>query len=584
LAAKVVATDHLRMLTLLKIEATGLPVAQAAPKADIKVGHTAIALGRTLAQNVQLPPSISVGIISAINRIWDKALQTDAKISPTNYGGPIVDLQGRVQGILVAASPRDGEDATAGVEWYDSGIGFAIPLEDVMAILPRLKKGKDLKKGLIGIAMKNARDIYSGAPTVESTSPDSAASRAGVKPGDIIKEIDKHPVANQAQLKHQLGTKYEGDTVSLKLQRDKEEVAIDNIVLAGSVSTLRQPFLGILAMRDDPDTGVLVRYVYEKSPAEAAGLKAGERIVKMAAAKKALQTVAGRDQMMTVVNTLAPGSEVKLEVLDKDKKDRTVTVRLGEMPDDVPDQLPDQASLRKGKPAAAQPKEEAKKEEGDKKDEDKSKPETGLLNRTNAAQDHEYWVYVPQSYDPNIAHGLVLWLHPIGKNKSENIKDFVNTWRIFCEDNNLILVGPKAENETGWIPSEADFIQEALQKVISDYTIDKRRVIAHGMGNGGQMALYLGFQNRELIRGVAVSGAVLPHQPKEKVGGQPLSFFITWADKDPLAKSIKDTVDKLREMKYPVVEEQWTADLAGQYMTDSIFGKLIRWIDSLDVI
>ena len=100
------------------------------------------------------PPSVSVGIISAVGRIWGKAIQTDAKISPINYGGPLIDIEGRVQGILVPASPQ-GEDVTAGFEWYDSGIGFAIPMEDVLAVLPRLKQGKDLKKGLLGIRMKS---------------------------------------------------------------------------------------------------------------------------------------------------------------------------------------------------------------------------------------------------------------------------------------------------------------------------------------------------------------------------------------------------------------------------------------------
>ena len=74
-------------------------------------------------------PNISVGIVSAVNRIWGKAIQTDAKISPTNYGGPLVDIAGRVLGVLVPLSPM-ATDELAGVEWYDSGIGFAVPLDD----------------------------------------------------------------------------------------------------------------------------------------------------------------------------------------------------------------------------------------------------------------------------------------------------------------------------------------------------------------------------------------------------------------------------------------------------------------------
>ena len=83
------------------------------PKRDIVEGQWSIALGRTLDAKRAQSPSISVGIISATGRIWGKALQTDAKISPINYGGPLIDIEGRVQGILVPASPQ-GEDVTAG--------------------------------------------------------------------------------------------------------------------------------------------------------------------------------------------------------------------------------------------------------------------------------------------------------------------------------------------------------------------------------------------------------------------------------------------------------------------------------------
>src|SRR5262249_52477606 len=127
--AQVIATDHTRMLTLLKIDAKDLPVPTVCPKKDIVVGQWALALGRTLDPDLEHPPSFSAGIVSATGRIWGKAIQTDAKVSPTNYGGPLVSIDGRVLGVLVPLSPR-GTDDTAGFDWYDSGIGFAIPLED----------------------------------------------------------------------------------------------------------------------------------------------------------------------------------------------------------------------------------------------------------------------------------------------------------------------------------------------------------------------------------------------------------------------------------------------------------------------
>src|SRR5262249_58416869 len=92
--AKVVAHDETRMLTLLKVidlpRDAKLPVPKAVKKADFEIGQTAVALGRTLTSESDSNPSVSVGIISAVNRIWGKAVQTDAKISPANYGGPLI--------------------------------------------------------------------------------------------------------------------------------------------------------------------------------------------------------------------------------------------------------------------------------------------------------------------------------------------------------------------------------------------------------------------------------------------------------------------------------------------------------------
>src|SRR5579884_1587368 len=220
--AKVVATDHTRMLTLLKIDASGLPVPTPAPKKSFHVGQWSLALGRTWSQNMDEPPSVSVGIVSALDRIWGKAVQTDAKVSPVNYGGPLVDIEGRVMGVLVPASPR-ADNETAGVEWYDSGIGFAIPLEDINHVLPRLKQGHSLRRGLMGVLLKG-RDDYGQAAIIANVTPSSAAARAGIQPNDEIIAIDGHPVTRPAQMKHALGAKYEGDLVTVKVRSGSKEL------------------------------------------------------------------------------------------------------------------------------------------------------------------------------------------------------------------------------------------------------------------------------------------------------------------------------------------------------------------------
>jgi S1-C subfamily serine protease/predicted esterase len=539
-----------------------------------------------------------------VDRIWGRAVQTDAKVSPANYGGPIVDLYGRVVGVLVPASPR-GEDETAGFEWYDSGIGFAVPLEDINAALPRMKKGTEklpviLKRGMLGVTMKN-QDQFEATPVVGAVNPASAAERFGIKPNDLILAIDDKPVANLAQLLHALGSKYEGDSVTVQLKRGEEEVTLKNVVLSSAVATYGQPFLGILPMRDDAEAGVEVRYVYPKSPAESAGVKAGDRILKFGVAPPGqpvnLQPVANRDQLLTRLDTAAPGMDAHLEVRRKDGgKTETLSTKLTELPDTVPDKLPDPASIqdRKKDEKKDDKKEQARKDAGnyqtfvrlddekkdEKKDEEKKIP-TGLLKRQTGSGDHTYFIFVPRNYDPKVTHALVIWLHPANKGREKDVEAFTDTWEDYCEDNHFIVVAPTSENEKGWVPGEAEFIQQAVKDATDHYTIDKRRVVAHGMGVGGQMALYLGFHNRALLRGVATTGAALSGNPKEKINNQPLAFFLVAGGKDPLKDAIADTKSVLSEHKYSVIHRE-IAEMGHEYLDRKTLEELIRWIDSLD--
>jgi S1-C subfamily serine protease/predicted esterase len=592
--ARVVASDLTRMLTLLKIDTANLPVPQPALKKDIRIGQWALALGRTLEapndRELTGPPSVSVGVVSALNRIWGKALQTDAKISPVNYGGPLVNVQGQVLGVLVPASPQ-AEGETAGFEWYDSGIGFAVYFEDVLAVLPKLREGRDLRRGLLGITMQG-NDKFGAVPTVGTVAPDSAAAKAGLRPGDVITEIDGRPVNNQAQVLHQLGTKYEGDSVAVGVKRGNETLKFENIRLSGALTSYPHPFLGILPLRDDPEPGEEIRYVYPGSPADKAGLKAGDRILKIGAGAVPMQPFAGRDQLTARLNTLQPGTEVKLEVSRKaDKKIDTLTLTLAQLPDTVPDKLPEPATLMRALEAPKTPKGPLPKGKDLKKDEPKEKKDvqkpdgkgqTGLFKRSNAGGDHDYWVYASEKgYDRNISHALVVWLHPVNKSKDKDFEDFAGIWRSICDEQHVILVMPKSENDTGWLPSEAEAVEQIVQEVMGQYTIDRERVIVHGLGVGGQMAFYLGFSQRHWVRGVAATGAVLGAEPKDNVPNQRLQFFVVAGGKDPLAKDIADTRTKLSGNRFSVVYRE-VPDMGHQYLDAATLLQLARWIDSLD--
>jgi S1-C subfamily serine protease/predicted esterase len=580
--AQVVANDHTRMLTLLKIEASGLPVPQAAPKNEIQVGQSVAALGRTWVGADDLP-SVSLGIVSAMGRIWGKAIQTDAKISPVNYGGPLIDLRGRVLGILVPASPN-AQDETAGVEWYDSGIGFAIPLEDIMRVLPRLKAGHDLGRGLLGFVAKNP-DIYGAPPAIGSILPHSRADQAGLKPGDVFTEINGRPVTRQAQVMHELGKLYEGDTISVKVRRGNQLLSFENLKLSGVILSFPQSFLGILPMRDDNQKGVEIRYVFPDSPAAALGLKPQDRLVGIAGASSTkFRPIASRDDFADILGRALPGTPAKLQVQHPDGKIVILDVKLAELPGTIPDKVPAQASkthaLNQPKPPAIPPPGQP----GTPAPAPKSSPakvETGLLQRTGPSGDHHYSLYVPPNYDPNVSHVLIVWLHAAGQGSAQAIASQMDYWKEICPQQHWIVLAPVAQAESGWLASESEPIRQDINEVMSQYTIDPLRTVAMGAANGAQMAYYLGFHLRELIRGVVTVGAFAAADPGDNVHSQRLAFFLAVSGQDPLLAGVNEIKRKLADKKFAIAYRP--TDAAGRWDLDQgTFDDLIRWIDSLD--
>jgi predicted esterase len=102
------------------------------------------------------------------------------------------------------------------------------------------------------------------------------------------------------------------------------------------------------------------------------------------------------------------------------------------------------------------------------------------------------------------------------------------------------------------------------------------------MGVGGQMALYLGFNARDLVRGVATTGAVATGQLKNNDPLKRLAFYLLVGDRDPLAPAVKDSRTKLVERRFPVVLRE-IPNLGRQYPEEqAVLREVARWIDSLD--
>jgi S1-C subfamily serine protease len=208
--------DTSRGIALVKIDAERLPVPSFVAPDQAQVGQWAFALGRTFASD---EPTVHLGIVSAKQRIFGRALQVDAYTSPANYGGPVVDVHGRVLGIAVPLSPSG---RNAGVEWYDSGIGFATTIADIPLLLQRMQRGEVLQRGWLGVQLEPSH-LGPGAK-IASTPKDGLAAELGLRKGHVILSVDGVAVKNGAHFQMLLSSRLGGDQVTLEAQRDGEPI------------------------------------------------------------------------------------------------------------------------------------------------------------------------------------------------------------------------------------------------------------------------------------------------------------------------------------------------------------------------
>lgn len=209
--AQLLGRDETRKICLLKIDADQpFPTLEMVDPLEALVGQWVISVGVGFGDT---NAAISSGILSAKNRIGGKALQTDANISPACYGGPLIDLQGRMLGICVPLNPQS-QAIGAGVEWYDSGIGFAIPLFGQEKLLKRLQAGERIAPAFLGI--QGLPDPGGRGLWIEQVVPQAAADSAGLKREDIIVSVAGEPVKDLMSMKQILGRFEAGEEIELE--------------------------------------------------------------------------------------------------------------------------------------------------------------------------------------------------------------------------------------------------------------------------------------------------------------------------------------------------------------------------------
>ncbi|MEE9429863.1 MAG: Do family serine endopeptidase [Melioribacteraceae bacterium] len=232
LNAKIIGTDPLTDLAVIKVEANNLPAAYLGDSESLKPGAWVLAIGNPM----QLNSTVTAGIVSAIGRniniIQDKEgygvenfIQTDAVINPGNSGGALVDLSGAVIGINSAI-------ATNGFSASYIGYGFAIPINMAKSVAEDLIENGEVNRGYIGIGIGEVDEAMAKAVGLDKPRgiiigrilEDGAAVSEDIKSGDIILEVDGREVNRPNQLQSYVATKRANTEVELTLFRDGDEI------------------------------------------------------------------------------------------------------------------------------------------------------------------------------------------------------------------------------------------------------------------------------------------------------------------------------------------------------------------------
>ena len=228
--AKIMGQDNIRKICLLKIEGVSdLKVPEMVAEKEVTIGQWAVSIGVGYGD---MSPAVSMGIISAKNRIGGKAVQTDANISPANYGGPLVDIKGRMIGICVPMDPQS-QSVGAGVQWYDSGIGFAIPISADSPVIKRLKEeGVEVTPPFLGIklmAVPEREGLW-----IEEVVRDSPADKAGIRREDCVREIDGEKVSDMLKLRRILNRFESGQEIELTIWFEENKKVEKRTLLLGT--------------------------------------------------------------------------------------------------------------------------------------------------------------------------------------------------------------------------------------------------------------------------------------------------------------------------------------------------------------
>lgn len=336
--AKLVGVDKLNDLAVIKIDARNLTSIAWGDSTKLHPGQTVLAFGSPFGY---FQFSVTRGIVSALNRPNPYSddprkpgdyIQTDAAINPGNSGGPLVNAHGELVGINTFIITGNGSFA---------GAGFAIPSQIVRASAEQIMKNGTVHHGYLGISMNDVTPDNASffslpdatGAIISQVTPDSPAGHAGLKAGDVLRELDGRKVVNGSALQVAVSEMTPGNTISLGILRDGKPETIKLTVgefhgdkqVAGNAEpdANKRGKLGVAVAELTPEMrnqlnipdqvkGAAIQSVRPGSPADDAGLAPGDVILEVN--RHPVQTA---DSFVSQVHSAPNGKDILLLVWSK---------------------------------------------------------------------------------------------------------------------------------------------------------------------------------------------------------------------------------------------------------------------------